>query len=218
MKIDLAKATVPLELSGREITRCTSFTARITKLVDILADLNDGNCQRSIAETDDAKPKLSLLWTKEELYYCYNVIQFENAPLATPNREVLDSSLNLKGTTEMNVVVVGPNDCGKSSLFRTLGELWPICGDKLIKPPDHCDECLVNFFEKGYIRHFAEREGGWDIVRDWTVMLSGGEKQQVAMARLFYHKPQFAILGEWILVVSVDVEGRCGSITSLFPR
>jgi ATP-binding cassette subfamily D (ALD) long-chain fatty acid import protein len=41
-------------------------------------------------------------------------------------------------------------------------------------------------------------------VRDWNIWLSGGEKQRIAMARLFYHKPKFAILGNFIELVKVD--------------
>jgi ATP-binding cassette subfamily D (ALD) long-chain fatty acid import protein len=38
--------------------------------------------------------------------------------------------------------------------------------------------------------HVVEREGGWDSAKEWRDALSGGDKQKIAWARLFYHKPK----------------------------
>ena len=52
------------------------------------------------------------------------------------------------------------------------------------------DARLLEILQRVQMGHIVEREGGWDVAREWHNTLSGGDKQKIAWARLFYHNPK----------------------------
>jgi len=58
------------------------------------------------------------------------------------------------------------------------------------------DDELLRILAVVQMDHIVEREGGWDVSKEWREALSGGDQQKIAWARLFYHKPRVNNLTE----------------------
>ncbi|KAL2125313.1 hypothetical protein VTJ04DRAFT_1678 [Mycothermus thermophilus] len=69
------------------------------------------------------------------------------------------------------------------------------------------DRDLQKVLDMARLGYLPEREGGWDTRKEWKDILSGGEKQRLAIARLLYHEPRYAFIDEGTSAVSSDVEG-----------
>ena len=73
---------------------------------------------------------------------------------------------------------------------RVLGFEAELAGGMLF---DHDD--LLDILAVVQMEGVVEREGGWDAAREWRDALSGGDKQKIAWARLFYHQPRVSRTG-----------------------
>ncbi|KAK7399543.1 hypothetical protein VNO78_10728 [Psophocarpus tetragonolobus] len=80
-------------------------------------------------------------------------------------------------------------------------------GEKLADTRNLLDTRLKIILESVRLNYLLEREeSSWDANLKWEDILSLGEQQRLGMARLFFHKPKFAILDECTNATSVDVE------------
>jgi ABC-type uncharacterized transport system fused permease/ATPase subunit len=56
---------------------------------------------------------------------------------------------------------------------------------------------------------YLKQRWGLDVEADWSELLSGGEQQRLGFARVFYHKPAFAIMDESTSALDMELEHQC---------
>lgn len=234
--------------SYKEIMELAGYTSRVSSLLEVMDDVSAGKYEKNLVSSSGTEENAAVLKGRGQVVESDD-IEFVNVPIISPNGDVLVRALSFSLKQGDHLLVVGPNGCGKSSLFRILGGLWPVYGGVVKKPsfahifyvpqrpylsrgslrqqiiyPDglrsmHAkgvtDADLLAILRILGLEHLVdmttsgpggEEQKGWDAEAEWRDVLSSGLQQRVAMARLFYHKPRYAILDECTSSVTLDTE------------
>lgn len=226
--------------SYKEITELAGYTSRVSTLLDVMDEVRAGHFEKKLVSSAGTEENAAVLRGRGEVSEGSDIC-FTDVPIVSPNGDVLVRKLNFSVQPGEHLLIVGPNGCGKSSLFRILGGLWPVYGGTVRKPPFSdifyipqrpylsrgtlrqqviypdgvremrakgvTDADLYRILSIVEIESIVDRaSGGWDAEEEWRDVLSGGLQQRVAMARLFYHAPRYAILDECTSSVTLEIE------------
>ncbi|MBU2701814.1 putative ATP-binding cassette transporter [Sporomusaceae bacterium BoRhaA] len=142
--------------------------------------------------------------------------------ISQPDGHNLVSGLNFHITSGERMIITGPSGCGKSTLLRTFAGLWPFATGRIDipyegrimfvpqKPYMPIDKLRKILLYSGSNRQFEDRElidalkdcrlahfaDKLDEICDWGQILSLGEQQRIAFARILLLKPEWLFLDE----------------------
>ncbi|MFN7678009.1 MAG: ABC transporter ATP-binding protein/permease, partial [Cyanobacteriota bacterium] len=167
-----------------------------------------------------------------------NAIVVKDVDLVPPrSQRTLIRDLDLTLDRDHRVLVVGPSGCGKTSFLRLLSGLWPVSTGTIQRPPNSelmfipqkpymllgslreqlCYPQPPERFSDAQLRHALEEVRLPDLVsrypdlgvkEDWPRLLSLGEQQRLAFARLLLNSPRFVVLDEATSALDVMTEKK----------
>jgi putative ATP-binding cassette transporter len=163
-------------------------------------------------------------------------IKLQELTLTTPQGDrVLVKELSAAVPEKSSLLIVGPSGSGKSSLLRAIAGLWNNGNGEITRPalnqvmflpqrpymilgtlrkqllyPSNAqvvsDEELRAVLRTVNLASLPERVGGFDTEINFSDLLSLGEQQRLAFARLLLIKPAYAILDEATSALDVSNE------------
>jgi len=84
----------------------------------------------------------------------------------------------------------------------------PVSADEASAPTDVPDEALLDLLARVNLADLPQRFGGLDAERDWAKVLSIGEQQRLAFARVLRVQPVYAMLDEATSALDAANEAR----------
>ncbi len=146
---------------------------------------------------------------------------FQHLSVKSPMGKILIKDLNLTLTQGHSLLIQGQSGVGKTTLLRTIAGLWSYAEGKIFCPqhntlflsqrpylpqgnlltalyyPDTTENVdlakITRVLEQVQLAHLQDR---LEQEQDWSRILSLGEQQRLAFARLLLHKPKVAFLDE----------------------
>ena len=171
-----------------------------------------------------------------------NSILVSHVDLVPPRtNRTLIRDLSVEVDRHQRLLVVGPSGCGKTSFLRMVSGLWPPAAGRVERPkegdllfipqkpymllgslreqlcyplqPDRfSDEQLRHVLEQVRLPELVGRYPDLDIIQDWPRLLSLGEQQRLAFARLLLNSPSFVVLDEATSALDVATERHLYSL------
>ncbi len=152
-----------------------------------------------------------------------STVELRGVEVRTPAGDRLVDPLDVQLDEGDSLVITGRSGAGKTTLLRSLAELWPYASGTLCRPDGDNETMFLSqlpYVPLGNLRTvvcypnapgevsddelrdvltkvaLAPLIGRLDDEQDWAKVLSPGEQQRVAFARILLNKPKAAFLDE----------------------